>query len=75
MSQLNLTKVQMDQKYWYDKNARHREFQPGDQVLFPLPSSTSKLLAQWQGPYEVVIRSGEVDYLIATEGERGRFFM
>ena len=22
----NLTKAQMDQKYWYDKNARHREF-------------------------------------------------
>ena len=66
----NLTKAQMDQKYWYDKNARHREFQPGDQVLVLLPTSTSKLLAQWQGPYEVVKRIGEVDYLIDMHDRR-----
>jgi len=49
MSQLveeNLAKAQMNQKYWYDKNARQREFQLGDQVLVLLPTSTSKLLAQ-----------------------------
>ena len=66
----NLTKAQMDQKFWYDKNARNREFQPGDQVLVLLPTSTSKLLAQWQGPYEVVKRIGEVDCLIDMHDRR-----
>ena len=51
---------------------QHREFQPGDQVLVLLPTSTSKSLAQWQDPYKVVKCVGEVD---TTEGERGEFFM
>lgn len=51
--QENLGRVQKVQKNWYDRNARLREFEPGDSVLVLLPTSTSKLRAQWQGPYEV----------------------
>ena len=61
--QQNMVKAQADQKRWYDRNARSGKFEP-DQVLVLLPTSTSKLLAQWQGPYEVVKPIGEVDYLI-----------
>ena len=50
--QHNLAQAQERQKNWYDRNARVREFLPGDQVLVLLPTATSKLLAQWQGPYE-----------------------
>ena len=46
----NLARSQMEQKQWYDKNARTREFKR-DLVLVLLPTSSSKLLAQWQGPY------------------------
>ena len=60
----NLEAAQKLQKRWYDQNARQRQFQPGDQVLVLLPTSTNKLLAQWQGPYEVVKKIGKVDYLI-----------
>jgi hypothetical protein len=60
----NLTRAQEKQKKWYDQNARKREFHPGQQVLVLLLSSSSKLLAQWQGPYEVVERKGEVNYVI-----------
>ena len=42
------------QKAGYDKKAQVREFQVGDPVLILLPTSTSKLLAQWQGSYQVV---------------------
>ena len=42
--QENLSKAQARQKSWYDKNARDREFQPGDPVLVLLPTATSKLL-------------------------------
>lgn len=42
-----------NQKRYYDKNARNRNFEVGQKVLVLLPTSTSKLLAQWKGPYEV----------------------
>ena len=37
-----------------------------------LPTSTSKLLAQWQGPYQVVKRMGKVTYLIDMHDRRKR---
>ena len=70
--QQNMLKSQADQKRWYDRNARTRKFEPGDQVVVLLPTSTSKLLAQWQGPYEVVKPIGEVDYLINMHDRRNK---
>ena len=70
--QQNMVKAQADQKRWYDRNARSCKFEPGDQVLVLLPTSTSKLLAQWQGPYEVVKPIGEVDYLINMHDRRNK---
>ena len=60
--QENLGRAQKVQKTWYDGNARLREFKPGDSVLVLLPTSTSKLLAQWQGPYQVTRRLGNLNY-------------
>lgn len=31
-------------------------------MLLPLPSSTSKLLAKWQGPYTILRKMGPVTY-------------
>ena len=70
--QTNLEKAQQKQKQWYDKNARQREFEAGDQVLVLLPTSTSKLLAQWQGPYQVLKRVGKVNYQIDVHDRRKR---
>ena len=41
-------------------------------MLVLLPTSTSKLLAQWQGPYKVLRRVGLVNYLIEMTGRRKR---
>ena len=60
----NLTKVQSKQKRWYDKGARLREFKKGDPVIVLLPTSSSKLLAQWQGPYQIIERTGKVTYRV-----------
>ena len=68
----NLLKEQSRQKSWYDRNARLREFKEGDPVLVLLPTSTQKLLAQWQGPYQVVKRTGRVTYLIDIDERRKR---
>ena len=58
------------QKTWYDKGARERSFQPGDQVLVLLPTSSSKLTAQWHGPYRVDKRMGKVNYRITMHDRK-----
>lgn len=67
---INMEQSQTAQKTWYDKNARHREFNPGDQVLVLLPTSTNKLLAEWQGPYSITRRVGEVNYEVLMTDRR-----
>ena len=68
--QENLSNAQDIQKRWYDRNAREREFQPDDQVLILLPTTTNKLTAQWQGPYKVIKKVGKVDYHIRLHDRR-----
>jgi len=60
--QTTLGKATECQKYWYDCTARSRQFVPGDEVLVLLPTSTKKLLTQWQGPYPVTRKVGKVDW-------------
>lgn len=60
----NLREAQRKQKTWYDQQARQRDFEPGQKVLLLLPSSNSKLLAKWQGPYTITRRMGPVTYEI-----------
>ena len=68
----NLEKAQETQKRWYDKNARQRVFNEGDSVLVLLPTSTNALMAQWQGPYEVLKQVGKVTYCINMHDRRKR---
>ena len=62
----NLAKAQQRQKKWYDENARERQIEPGAQVLVLLPTETSKLLAQWHGPYSVLCQLSSVNYEVDT---------
>ena len=57
------------QKEWYDRHARERELKVGVNVLVLLPTSTSKLLAKWQGPHVVMARKDPVTYEVDM-GER-----
>ncbi|KAI4883507.1 hypothetical protein NFI96_029468 [Prochilodus magdalenae] len=66
----NMEEAQRRQKTWYDHKARPRSFNPGDKVLVMLPSEASKLLAKWQGPFEVVQKLGPTTYEVASPGER-----
>ena len=66
----NLGAAQSRQKKWYDQTARERSFQPDDKVLVLLPTTSNKLLAEWQGPYRVVRKMGKVDYLVDTHDKR-----
>ena len=80
MSQLvgeNAARAKAQQKKLYDQNAHSREFHPGEQVLVLLPTFTSKLLAQCQGPYQIVRCIGAVNYEVDILGQRKqhRIFM
>ena len=66
----NLRKAQQQQKVWYDENSRERSFAVGDWVLVLLPTSASKLTAQWQGPYRVVECMGKVNYAVHMHDHR-----
>ena len=61
---------QEKQKQQYDKNARSRSFQAGDQVLVLLPVGANGLTLQWTGPYKVTRKLGVVDYEIEMPGRR-----
>ncbi len=61
----NLVRSQVQQKkHWYDKTARSQSFEPGEEVLLLLPTSENKLLAKWQGPYQIKSKVGPVTYQI-----------
>src|SRR5438876_10094548 len=49
----------------YNKVAKHKEFDIGDQVLVLLPSSTNKLVSEWIGPATVVGIVSDYGYRIA----------
>ena len=68
----NVKEAQRQQKTWYDKTARDRELKSGEEVLVLLPTSSNKLLAQWQGPYRVTRKVGKVDYEIDMPNKRNR---
>ena len=72
MARENEARAKDQQKKWYDRNARSREFKEGDEVLVMLPTSTSKLLAQWQGLYTVTRKVGEVSYEVDMYDRRKR---
>ncbi|XP_043958900.1 uncharacterized protein LOC122823389 [Gambusia affinis] len=68
LAQSHMETAQKHQKVWFDKKARHRSFVPGQKVLVMLPTSDSKLLAKWQGPFEVLRKIGPTTYQVSTPG-------
>lgn len=69
LAQSHMAKAQQHQKSWYDQSACERSFSPGQKVLVLLPSHENKLLAKWQGPFEVQKRLGPTTYRVGTPGQ------
>ncbi|XP_048035833.1 uncharacterized protein LOC125261281 [Megalobrama amblycephala] len=65
-----LAKAQGKMKMWYDKSAVNRSFAVGDQVLVLLPVPGSALTARFSGPYEILEKRGETDYVLRTPDRR-----
>ena len=48
----------------FDRKAKERWFDPGDEVLLLLPVKKNKLQLAWRGPYKIVERTSDWDYKI-----------
>ncbi|XP_051271642.1 uncharacterized protein LOC127372197 isoform X5 [Dicentrarchus labrax] len=68
LAQSHMREAQQQQKSWYDRSARQRSFNSGQKVLVLLPSDDNKLLAKWQGPFEILKKLGPTTYQVATPG-------
>ena len=64
LAQEELQKSQKRYKKYYDRKAKPRHLEVGEQVLILLPTESNKLLMQWRGPYTVESRVGANDYRI-----------
>ncbi len=71
LSMENLLQAQDKQMQLYNRGTRLLQFTPGEKVLVLLPTSNSKLLAKWQGPFVVTRRVGELDYEVKRTDRGG----
>ncbi|XP_077564677.1 uncharacterized protein LOC144180165 [Haemaphysalis longicornis] len=59
-----LREAQKNQKGHYDMRSSRRQLKVGDKALLLVPTSHNKLLLHWKGPFPVVEKRNEVDYLL-----------
>ena len=64
----NLEKASRRHKIYFDKKAMTRNMKPGEKALVLLPTENNKLLMQWKGPYQIVRKVGNVDYMLDVNG-------
>ena len=64
LARQELSKAQVKQRTYYNKKARDRSFEAGDEVLLLLPNDKNKLLMQWKGPFVVLEKKNAMDYRI-----------
>ncbi|XP_061744139.1 uncharacterized protein LOC133543542 [Nerophis ophidion] len=62
----HLTKAQVKMKLRYDRKAKIRVFNPGDQVLALLPIPGSPFTAKYSGPFTVMSQVSDLNYLLST---------
>ena len=54
----------------YDRNTQPRQLEPGELVLCNTPGLTSKLHSILEGPFEVLAKMSECNYVISVPGKR-----
>ena len=55
-------KAKEKMKRFYDRKAKVREFEVGSLVMIRIPGMSGKLEDAWDGPYEVNMKCGDVNY-------------
>ena len=68
MAKRNLQESQSKMKAWYDRKTKSRCFEPGDRVLVLFPAVDNHLQAKYSGPYKVVKKISDTNYLVKSPG-------
>ena len=68
-----LSKAQCKQRKYFNRKAKAKHLEIGDKVLLLLPTKENKLEMQWQGPYSIVKKVRENDYVIDIAGSHKMF--
>ena len=63
-------RAQQRQKKAYDRGAKQRKVNVGDEVLVLLPKPQNRLKLEWVGPYKVTREVTPVDFEVETPGRR-----
>ncbi|XP_072015789.1 uncharacterized protein [Amphiura filiformis] len=59
-----LKRAKMKQRIQYNRKARHRSFEVGDEVLLLIPTDNNKILMQWKGPFKVKEKLNSMNYRV-----------
>ncbi|XP_077551248.1 uncharacterized protein LOC144164880 [Haemaphysalis longicornis] len=70
-----LREAQKNQKGHYNMRSSRRQLKVGDKALLLLPTSHNKLLLHWKGPFPVIEKRNEVDYLLDLEHKKQLFHL
>ena len=70
MAKRNLQESQSKMKVWYERKAKSRCFEPGDRVLVLFPVVGKPLQAKYSGPYKVVKKISDTNYMVKTPDRR-----
>ena len=55
---------------YYDRNVNAREYKSGDKVLVLLPLRGNRLQTKYHGPYKVLKKVNNLDYIVETPDRR-----
>ena len=64
MAKRNLQDSKRKMKVWYDRKTKSRRFEPGDRVLVLFSVVGNPLQAKYSGPYKVVKKISDTNYLV-----------
>ena len=66
----NLQESQSKMKVWYDRKEKSRCYEHSDRVLVLFPVVGNPLQAKYSGPYKMVQKISDTNYLVRTPGRR-----
>ena len=70
LARVESQKVQKRNKVNFDKHAKMRHLNVGDNVLLLRPDKTNKLDVKWFGPFKVLERDGRCTYVVDVRGKK-----
>ena len=73
LAQTELKNAGVKAASYYNKKSKLRSLKSGDKILLLLPTNDNKLLAQWQGPFEVVEKLSDLNFKVKVRGQHKVF--